>query len=272
MQRSSWRCVARAGADLALSADPGGSLFSSMLSPPGMSRFRRVVRLSAVCVLGASLYAGCSVDDRVLSDEDLGSSGSGGGAGRRCPVSGDNACERCLYASCCEEVGECGPGSACALYLACADGCAGEMACLNRCAAESPAGFGDALALGVCSQSQCSVCSGEGGEAFESCDPNGFGACQSVGDCSALEDGALESLDVEACPECDDLGAPACASCLSSQTGLSEPCSGCVADWLSCAVVNCVLECQVAADSTACSECLAVAGCNTQLDTCGFSG
>jgi hypothetical protein len=133
-------------------------------------------------------------------------------------------------------------------------------------------GFGDALALGVCGQSQCPACNGDEGQAVGSCDPNGFGACQSPADCAALDNGALESLDVAACPACDDLAAPACAMCLSYQTGLSERCSSCVADWVSCAVVNCVLECQVAADPIACDECVAASGCNTQLGTCGFSG
>jgi hypothetical protein len=219
--------------------------------------------------LGAGIHAGCSIDDRVLTDEDLGSGGSGGAG--RCGVANGNACETCLYDACCDQVRACDPGSACIEYLDCAEGCAGDQACLNGCAASSPSGFGDALALGVCSQAECPVCGGDRSEAFDSCDPNGFGACQSAGDCGALESGALENLDVVACSECDDLTTTACATCLSDQTGLSEPCSSCVAEWLSCAVVNCVLECEVAADSAACSECLSVAGCTTQLGTCGFA-
>jgi len=189
----------------------------------------------------------------------------------RCGAPGDNACEQCLYDACCDETRACAPDSACERYLNCAASCSGESTCLEGCAAASPTGFGDALALSVCMQSQCPVCSGER-DTFEGCDPNGFGACQSASDCSALDSGALESLDVSTCPACEDLAAPTCAACLSDQTGLSAACSGCVADWLSCAVVSCFLECQVAADSAACSECLNVAGCNTQLDTCGFSG
>ena len=231
------------------------------------------MRLLAAAMVVAAIHAGCSLDDRVLTEAPSGSGGSGGGGGGRCQLGSDNPCEECLATYCCDEASACGAGSACIVYLNCAEACAGDQNCLNRCAANSPAGFGDALALGVCSQTQCPVCGGvERGEAFETCDPNGFGSCQSSADCSALSSGALESLDVATCPACEELGAPECASCLSAQTGLSVACSGCVAEWLSCAVVNCVLECEVAADSVACSDCLALAGCTTQLGSCGFSG
>jgi len=226
---------------------------------------------------GALAYTGCSVDDRVLTDADLGAAGASGGAGMGgavdCSATPANACEACLYTSCCDEAQACGAGSTCASYFRCADDCDGDVTCENQCAAGSPAGFGDAVALGVCSQTNCEACSGRQAAAVESCDPNGGGACQSEADCATLADGALTDVDTVACAGCDvNLLDPSCAECLSGQTGLSEPCSACVAEWLACAVESCLSPCDVAGDPVGCQSCLESRGCNTRLGSCGFAG
>jgi hypothetical protein len=230
----------------------------------------------AVLLLGAGAltYAGCSVDDRVLTNDGRGAAGGAGAGGAvDCSAQPVNTCEACLYASCCDEAEACGEGSACAVYFRCADACAGDVACENQCAASSPAGFGDAVALGVCSQTNCEACTGRQAAAVESCDPSGGGACQSEADCATLGAGALEDIDTVACAACDiDLLAPACAECLSGQTGLSEPCSACFAEWLACAVESCLSACDAGGDPVTCQSCLADRGCNTRLGSCGFSG
>lgn len=227
------------------------------------------MRLCAGLALVALLHGGCSIDDRVLRERSA-SGGSSGGGGR-CDGPTSNACEACLFESCCSEAQACGEGSECLDYLGCAESCAGDQACVAQCGDESPRGLLDALDLGVCSQRQCPACAAQRDAAFDGCNPSGAGACESAEDCSALEAGAFENLDVGACPDCEELTSSNCVRCLSERTGLSEDCSECVAEWLSCAVVNCLLECEIAADEMACQQCLNLAGCTTELGSCGFS-
>ncbi len=233
----------------------------------------RWTRLLAGLGLGLGVWVGggCGIDNRVLTSEDLPSGGAGRRGASDCDAEPADACEACIYASCCEQAEACGAGSACLTYLRCAEACAGDAACENRCATASPSGFGDALALGLCSQTECAACTGEAA-AFDSCDPNGGGACQSVNDCSALNAGALEELDTVACSACDaDLLARGCSECLSTQTGLSQACSSCVAEWMACAVVNCLLPCDVGTDPEECQACLMSMGCTAQLGVCAFA-
>jgi hypothetical protein len=234
----------------------------------------RLLRLGSL--LGCSVLAAgaCAIDERKLSDVDLRSMGGTAGSGgqsAQCPVQGANACETCLFASCCSEARACAAGSSCVDYLQCAAACSGAETCLNTCATNSPTGFGDAVALGVCSQTKCSVCSGA--PAFEGCDESGTGACENAADCGALRADALANLDVESCDACDaNLLEPGCARCLSQASGLSETCSSCVASWLSCAVRRCASACQASAGQNVCEQCLTNAGCNAQLAGCGFAG
>jgi hypothetical protein len=219
----------------------------------------------------ALLAGACSLDDRSLSDAKLLRSSQTQSA-LECGSSGDNGCETCLYAECCEQAQSCGVGSACASYLSCATGCNSSASCLDACASQYPTGLGDAVALGVCASSQCSVCSGQAASTL-TCDPTGPGACQSSADCTALQAGALRDLDPSACAACQsDLGGTDCQRCLSRQTGLSVGCSSCVAVWLACAVDNCLIACQGGSDPEGCEQCMNDAGCTEQLRSCGFSG
>ncbi len=244
------------------------------MSASGVGLWALLFRLGSLLGFGALAASACAVDDRQLSDVDLRGSGGMAGSGGQaleCDAEGANACETCLSADCCTEARACVAGSRCVEYLQCAAACNSDEPCLNACAADSPTGFGSALALGVCSQTKCAVCSG-GSPPFEACDETGTGSCENAGDCGALRSNALAELDVAGCAACDpDLLAPACARCLSAASGLSVSCSSCVASWLSCAVRSCAYACQGSAGQDACEPCLTNAGCNAELAACGFT-
>lgn len=257
-------------------SEPALASLARIMSPSSSSLGLRAYRFCSVLRLALVVVGGCALDDRTLSSVDLeASGGSAGSAGefglRQCNSQGDSACETCLYANCCLEARACGPNSRCVDYLQCATACSGDATCLNACASDSPIGFGAAAALGVCSQTQCSVCSGAD-VAFEGCAPDGSGACENVGDCSALAQGAFEALNVASCEACAmNLLGPVCARCLSNNSGLSEPCSSCMASWVACAVGSCSYVCDINPDAPACGQCVADAGCKTQLASCGFT-
>jgi hypothetical protein len=233
---------------------------------------RRIARLGCGALIVVGLAGACRLDDRTLTDTKLNGSMQVEPGGGQCPNSGDTACETCIYQQCCDELQACGPGSACERYLTCVTECNTDQACANGCVASSPMGVGAAVELGVCASGGCSACSGPTA-ATTNCDPSGPGVCQTPLDCAALDSGALEDLDLSACAACDsDLVSAACESCLADQTGLSLSCSGCITEWLACAVDNCLLVCQGDADPDACELCMSGSGCSQQLMSCGFGG
>ncbi|HWO12693.1 MAG TPA: hypothetical protein VNN80_24515 [Polyangiaceae bacterium] len=220
-------------------------------------------RWSSGALLAALAAGACQLDDRTLTGSHLLDS-------RECPATGANDCETCLFAQCCDEVLTCGAGSDCARYLECVTNCNSAESCIDNCAVALPSGFGDALSLYVCSGAHCTACSGQ--PAAPTCDPGGPGQCQSTDDCDAFAAGALEDLRLVDCSTCEaNLQSTECKSCLSRQTGLSEGCSSCVSDWLSCTVDNCLASCQGSADPDACERCMSSAGCTPQFESCGFS-
>ena len=226
---------------------------------------RRLKRLVLAGLAVPLWVAACRLDDRVLSE---GPSLPNGAIG--CGMRGSTACETCLYRDCCEQAQVCREGSECVTYLTCFEGCAGVASCRSACAVSYPSGFGDAAALGLCAQSECVACSDQA--RFEACEPTGAGACESTNDCTALEQGVLQELDAANCPDCrDDVLGQACQRCLAVETGLSGPCTSCIAQSISCLTDYCLLACQPDADA-GCDQCLSSAGCTSQLAACAFAG
>jgi len=237
-----------------------------MASPRPETQRRWPARLVLAGIPGWLGVLACRLDDRVLSEAP----GPPGGGATSCGAQGSTACETCLYRDCCEQAQACGEGSQCVSYLTCVSGCAGVAACVDACGTNSPSGYGDAVALSVCAQSECLACSRQT-SAFDSCDATGSGACESSNDCARLQEGVLQSLNDDSCPECADdvLGQP-CQRCLAAQTGLSGPCSSCMAQSLACLTDYCLLVCQ--SEEGDCDRCMSDAGCTTQLAACAFAG
>jgi len=237
-----------------------------MASPKPVRQRRRLTRLVLWALAGSLGMAACRLDDRVLSE------GPGPGSGiTACGAQGSTACETCLFQDCCEQAQVCGEGSSCVTYLTCVAGCAGVDRCVDTCAVNYPSGFGDAVALSLCAQTECPACSNQA-RTFDSCDPTGSGACESTNDCTLLEQGVLQSLNAASCPDCsDDVLGQLCQRCLAAQTGLSGPCSSCMAQSISCLSDYCLLACQPDGAGD-CDLCLSDAGCTTQLAACAFAG
>jgi len=237
-----------------------------MASPRPKRQRRRPARLVWAGVAGWLGVLACRLDDRVLSEApDPLASGV-----TACGAQGSTACETCLYRDCCEQAQACGEGSSCVTYLTCIANCAGVEPCVDACATNYPSGFGDAVALSLCAQTECPACSNQV-RTFDSCDPTGSGACESSNDCAALERGVWQELDIASCPACrDDVLGELCQRCLAAQTGLSEPCSSCMAQSISCLADYCLLSCQ--SEGSACDQCLDDARCTTQLAACAFAG
>jgi hypothetical protein len=143
--------------------------------------------------------------------------------------------------------------------------------CIDACGVNYPTGYGDAVALSVCAQSECLACSTQV-RTFDTCDPTGSGACESANDCAALQAGVLQNLNSASCPDCtDDVLGQACQRCLAAQTGLSGACSSCMAQSIDCLADYCLLSCQGGA-SPDCDQCSNNARCTTQLAACAFAG
>jgi hypothetical protein len=238
-----------------------------MARPKPVRPRRRLAPLLLAGVAGSLWGAACGLDERVLTAPP---SPPGSGV-TSCGEQGSTACETCLYRDCCEQAQVCGEGSSCATYLTCVAGCGSVERCVDACAINSPSGFGDAVALSTCARTQCSACFSQA-PAIDSCDPTGSGACDSSNDCALLEQGVLRSLDVASCPECTgDVVGQSCQRCLAGQTGLSGPCSSCMAQLSSCLTDYCLLSCQPEA-AGGCDQCLLEAGCTPQLAACAFGG
>jgi len=70
--------------------------------------------------------------------------------------------------------------------------------------------------------------------------------------------------------ECMDMPESDCATpCVQEQTGLSQDCAQCYAEFGTCTMTNCFPACMESFGTPQCGECLEEAGCDTDLQVCG---
>jgi hypothetical protein len=94
---------------------------------------------------------------------NAGSSGGSGTGTAQCGVSWSDvaACDNCMTTSCCDELKNCGPGTACSSFLDCvSNNCtAADATCFQKtCATEFQAATTDVSALNDCNTQQCQGC------------------------------------------------------------------------------------------------------------------